>query len=327
MKIGIIGAGTWGTALANMLASSGYSLFVYSPSKEEVESLSTTRRHKHLDCVINDTIKFTNTIEDVITNSHIVIFATPSVAIRSVANRVKDIVNKDQILVSVAKGIEPDTLFTMSEIIEDVLGKGYKIVALSGPTHAEEVAIGLPTLIVASSRDEEVAKEVQKVFSNNVLRVYTNTDIYGVELCGALKNIIALAAGMSDGMGFGDNAKAAIITRGLAEISRLGYKLGCDEHTFFGLTGIGDIVVTATSRHSRNHNAGELLGKGKSLEETLKEVGMVVEGVNALVAAKQLSAKLDIKMPIVDAVYSVIYEGVDPKEAVVSLFNRKLISE
>lgn len=327
MKIGIIGAGTWGTALANMLANSGYSLFVYSPSKEEVESLSTTRRHKHLDCLINDSIKFTNTIEDVITNSHIVIFATPSVAIRSVANRVKDIVNKDQILVSVAKGIEPDTLFTMSEIIEDELGKGYKIVALSGPTHAEEVAIGLPTLIVASSKDEEVAKEVQKVFSNNVLRVYTNTDIYGVELCGALKNIIALAAGMSDGMGFGDNAKAAIITRGLAEISRLGYKLGCDEHTFFGLTGIGDIVVTATSRHSRNHNAGELLGKGKSLEETLKEVGMVVEGVNALVAAKQLSAKLDIKMPIVDAVYSVIYEGVDPKEAVVSLFNRKLISE
>ncbi len=327
MKIGIIGAGTWGTALANMLANSGYSLFVYSPSKEEVESLSTTHRHKHLDCVINDSIKFTNTIEDVITNSHIVIFATPSVAIRSVANRVKDIVNKDQILVSVAKGIEPDTLFTMSEIIEDELGKGYKIVALSGPTHAEEVAIGLPTLIVASSKDEEVAKEVQKVFSNNVLRVYTNTDIYGVELCGALKNIIALAAGMSDGMGFGDNAKAAIITRGLAEISRLGYKLGCDEHTFFGLTGIGDIVVTATSRHSRNHNAGELLGKGKSLEETLKEVGMVVEGVNALVAAKQLSTKLNIKMPIVDAVYSVIYEGVDPKEAVVSLFNRKLISE
>ena len=327
MKIGIIGAGTWGTAIANMLAANGYKVSVYSPIQSEVDNLNNNRKHKHLDCEIHKSIVFTTSIEEVIEDSFVVVFATPSIAMRGAAELAKPFLKKEQIVVTVAKGIEPDTLYTMSEILKDVIGKEFKIVALSGPTHAEEVAIGLPTLIVASCEDEAIAKVVQQIFSNNVLRVYTNTDVYGVELAGALKNIIALAAGMSDGMGFGDNAKAAIITRGLAEITKLGLKLGCDERTFYGLTGIGDIVVTATSRHSRNHNAGVLLGQGKSLDETLKEVGMVVEGVNALIAAKQLSNKIGLKMPIVDAVYSVVYEGVDPKEAVVELFNRRLISE
>ena len=327
MKIGIIGAGTWGVALANMLTNNSYNVCVYSPNKTEIESLNKTRKHKHLDCKLSQLIQFTDNLSKAVSDSNVIILATPSTAIRSVSKQIRFLVNKNQIIVNVAKGIEKDTLFTSSEIIEDEIGKENKIATLSGSSHAEEVALCLPTLIVASSKNIEVANEVQKKFANNYFRVYTNNDIKGVELCGALKNIIALAAGMSDGMGFGDNAKAAIITRGLAEMSRLGYALGCDEKTFFGLTGIGDIVVTATSKHSRNHNAGELLGKGKSLSETLDEIGMVVEGINALVAAKQLSLKANINMPIVNAVYDVIYNNKDPKVAVNELFNRKLISE
>jgi glycerol-3-phosphate dehydrogenase len=215
----------------------------------------------------------------------------------------------------------------MSEIIKDVVGQEYKVVALSGPTHAEEVALGLPTLIVSSCEDEDVAKLVQKEVNNDVLRVYTNTDIKGVELCGALKNIIALAAGMSEGLGFGDNAKAAIITRGLAEITRLGLAMGCQEGTFSGLTGIGDIVVTATSVHSRNHKAGYLLGKGYSLEDTLKEVGMVVEGLNSLEAAIELEKKYGLSLPIIDTVDKIIKGEVSVKDAVPALFARKKINE
>ena len=241
--------------------------------------------------------------------------------------RIIIIINNKQIIISVAKGVEPESLFTMSEIIKDVLGNDYKVVALSGPTHAEEVAIGLPTLIVSACEDEAIANEVRDTINNPVLRVYSNTDIKGVEIAGALKNIIALASGMSQGMGFGDNATAAIVTRGLTEIVRLGKAMGCNPETFYGLTGIGDIVVTATSKHSRNHNAGYLLGQGKNLEETLKEIGMVVEGINALVAAKELSEKYNVEMPIVNGVYSIIYQGVSPKIAVSKLFNRSTKAE
>lgn len=326
-KIGILGSGTWGTALANMLALHDHEVTLYSTFREETESYIRTGRHPHLDCELSKDIKFTNDIEEACVGQDIVLFASPSPYIRASVEKAKPFLSKDTILVTVAKGIEPDTLFFMSEIIEDVLGEGYRVVALSGPTHAEEVAICLPTLIVSASSDEEAALIVQKEFSNETLRVYTNYDIRGVELCGALKNIVALAAGMSEGLGYGDNAKAAIITRGLAEITRLGRAMNCDERTFSGLAGIGDIVVTATSLHSRNHNAGVMLGQGYSLQETLEKIGMVVEGVNALEAAKQLEEKYQVELPIIDAAYAVVHSKIPVQDVLPLLFGRKPRSE
>lgn len=321
-KVAILGSGTWGTAIANMLALHSHQVTLFSTFKEETEHLKAIKKHPHLDCKLSDDIYYTNDIKEACSDKDIIVFASPSLYIRSMVTLAKPHLSKSSILVTVAKGIEPDTLFFMSEIIEDVLGGGYRIVALSGPTHAEEVAICLPTLIVSASKDEEAAKIIQETFSNETLRVYTNDDIRGVELCGALKNIVALAAGMSEGLGYGDNSKAALITRGLAEITRLGEALGCDERTFSGLAGIGDIVVTSTSNHSRNHNAGVLLGKGYSLEETLKEIGMVVEGVNALEAAKQLEIKCNVELPIIDAIYDIIHDKLDVNDVLPKLFGR-----
>ena len=327
-NIGILGSGTWGTALANMLSKMGHKITLWSKFEKDSIRLRSEHTHPNLPgSVINDEIVFVTDLKEACLNQDFVIFATPSPYIRETAEICKPYLNKNQILITVAKGIEKDTLYTMSEIINDVLGDEYKVVALSGPTHAEEVARGLPTLIVSSCADEDIAKLVQKEVNNDVLRVYTNTDIKGVELCGALKNIIALAAGMSEGLGFGDNAKAAIITRGLAEITRLGLAMGCQEGTFSGLTGIGDIVVTATSTNSRNHNAGVLIGQGYSLEETLAKIGMVVEGVNALVAAKELEAKYNVELPIIDVVYAIVKEGVPVANAIPMLFGRKAKSE
>lgn len=328
IKFAILGAGTWGTALGNMLINIGRQVSIWSPDTNEVDSLNKNRVHKHLPgAIINKDILFSTDLEKVVEMANYVIFATPSVFVRSTAEKIKGIINNTQIIISVAKGVEPETLFTMSEIIKDVLGNDFNVVALSGPTHAEEVAIGLPTLIVSACENEKIANEVRDTINNPVLRVYSNTDIKGVEIAGALKNIIALASGMSQGMGFGDNATAAIVTRGLAEIVRLGTAMGCNPETFYGLTGIGDIVVTATSKHSRNHNAGYLLGQGKTLEEAKQEIGMVIEGINALVAAKELSEKYNVEMPIVNGVYSIIYQGVDPKIAVAKLFNRTTKAE
>ena len=325
---GILGAGTWGTALANMLENMGHHVTVWSPVEEEVNKLNKERIHKHLpDTPINKDIEFSTDEAYVINNKDYIIVATPSIYVRSTVERVKDLFNKNQIIITVAKGIEKETMFTMSEVIHDVVGKDYKVVCLSGPTHAEEVAKGLPTLIVAACEDINIANQVRDEINNEVLRVYSNTDIKGAEVAGALKNIMALACGMSEGMGYGDNAKAALITRGLTEMTRLGEAMGCKKETFYGLTGIGDIVVTATSKFSRNHNAGVLLGQGKSLEETLNTIGMVVEGLNALMAAKELKDRYKVEMPIVEGIYSVIYGNMDPKEIVVKLLSRKLTSE
>lgn len=327
-NIGILGSGTWGTALANMLSKMGHKVTLWSKFEKDCIALKETHKHPNLPgSIINDEIVFTPELKEACLNQDFVIFATPSPYIRETAEAAKEFLDKNQILITVAKGIEKDSHYTMSEIINDVLGKDFKVVALSGPTHAEEVALGLPTLIVSACEDEEVAKLVQKEVNNEVLRVYTNTDIKGVELCGALKNIIALAAGMSEGLGFGDNAKAAIITRGLAEITRLGLAMGCQEGTFSGLTGIGDIVVTATSTNSRNHNAGVLIGKGYSLKETLEKVGMVVEGINALDAAKELEKEYNVELPIIDVVYAIVKEGVPVDNAIPMLFGRKTKSE
>ena len=315
-KIGILGAGTWGMALARMLTVSGNDVTVWSALEQEIDNLSTTRVHPNLPgMTIPAEMKFTKSVEEVCTDKEILLFAVPSVFVRSTAAKARPFVPDGQIIVDVAKGIEKDTLFTMTEILADELGKeggpkGVRLVALSGPTHAEEVAIDLPTTIVSASKDMEAARFVQTVFTNNVMRVYTNEDIKGVELSGAMKNVIALGVGISTGLGYGDNARAALITRGIAELA------------FAGLAGIGDLIVTATSMHSRNNRAGILIGKGETPEQAVKEVGMVVEGMNALPAALELAAKYQVEMPIVQTVNAVVNKGMSAAEAVRSLMDR-----
>ena len=318
-RIGILGAGTWGMALARMLTVSGNDVLVWSAIEKEIDSLSTTRKHPNLPQMkIPDELRFTKSIEEVCKDKDILLFAVPSVFVRSTAAKARPYVADGQVIVDVAKGIEPDTLYTMTEILADELGKeggpkGVRLVALSGPTHAEEVAIDLPTTIVSASKDMEAAAYVQEVFTNNVMRVYTNEDIKGVELSGAMKNVIALGVGISTGLGYGDNARAALIPRGIA--------------AFAGLAGIGDLIVTATSMHSRNNRAGILIGKGETPENAVKEVGMVVEGMNALPAALELAERYQVEMPIVQTVNAIVNKGMSAAEAVKSLMERGLKNE
>ena len=331
MKIGVLGAGTWGIALARMLSNTGNDVVVWSAIESEVEEYSKTRRHPNLPgMTIPQQIKFSSDIKSACMDKDIVLFAVPSVFVRSTAAKAAQYIKDSQIIVDVAKGIEPETLLTMTQVIEEELTKEDKhpqIVALSGPTHAEEVALDMPTTIVAACQNLETAEKVQDVFTNTCMRVYTNQDVIGVELCGALKNIIALATGIATGLGYGDNVKATLMTRGLAEITRLGVAMGCFEETFTGLAGMGDLIVTATSKHSRNNKAGYLIGSGMKPEQAIKEVGMVVEGVNALPAAMQLASKYSVEMPIVEAVNAVINEGTDVKETVAMLMQRDKKSE
>ncbi|MBQ6730884.1 MAG: NAD(P)-dependent glycerol-3-phosphate dehydrogenase [Bacilli bacterium] len=324
-QIGILGSGTWGTALANLLISIGHNVTLWSKFENELEYIASNHAHKNLPgVVISEQIKLTSSLKEAICDKDVIVMAVPSIFVRQTASLIKDYVKDGQIIVTVAKGVEKGTLMTTSEIIHDELKeKDLPVVALSGPTHAEEVAIGLPTLIVSACEDLKVAEQIQDVFySSQCLRVYTNQDIKGVEICGALKNIIAIAAGMSDGLGYGDNAKAALITRGLREITKIGLAMGANINTFSGLTGIGDIVVTATSVHSRNHKAGYLLGQGYSLEETLEKVGMVVEGLNSLEAAIELEKKYNLNLPIIDTVSAIISGKTSVKDAVPALFGR-----
>ena len=329
-RIGILGSGTWGTALANLLTSIGHEVTLWSKFPSEIEEIAKTHKHPHLPGVeVSHLIFFSCNVEEVVKDKDVIVIATPSPYVRETASLIKEYINNKQIIVTVAKGIEKGTLVTTSEIIHDVLKENdVPVVALSGPTHAEEVAIGLPTLIVSACERIQYAEKIQDIFySSSCLRVYTNQDILGVELCGALKNIIALAAGMSDGLGYGDNAKAALITRGLREITKIGLAMGANINTFSGLTGIGDVVVTATSVHSRNHKAGYLLGQGYSLEETLQKVGMVVEGLNSLEAAIELEKKYNLSLPIIDTVFNIINGKTSVKEAVPLLFARKKNNE
>ena len=320
--IGVLGAGTWGIALARMLALSGHCVQVWSALPQEIEELSATRRHVNLPNVeIPESLDFTVDIKEICKGKDILLFAVPSVFVRSTAKLASQYVAGGQIIVDVAKGIEAESFKTMSEIIEEEIPQA-TVVALSGPTHAEEVARDLPTTIVAAHKNLSVAETVQVIFTNPVMRVYTNTDVKGVELCGALKNIIALAAGIAMGLGYGDNTKAALITRGLAEMERLGLKMGCLNETFSGLAGMGDLIVTATSKHSRNNRCGYLIGQGYAPEEAIKQVGMVVEGINALPAAVALARKYDVEMPIVSAVDAVINHKADPKEMVRRIMGR-----
>ena len=330
LVISILGAGTWGVALARMLSNMGHTIKVWSPIQSEIDILSTTRVHPNLNGIfIPNDIKFLHDIDECVHNSNIIIFAVPSIYMRQTATKFKPNYSPDQLLITVSKGIEQDTLFTMSQVLEDVI-KTSNIVALSGPTHAEEVAKDIPSALVASSKHLDLAKIVQKYFSNPNFRIYTNTDILGVELNGALKNIIAIAAGISDGLGYGDNTKAALITRGIHEIFTLGNVMGCSIYTFAGLSGVGDLIVTATSQHSRNNKFGYYLGQGMSVNDALKEVGMVVEGVNALPAAISLSHQYNVEMPITYAVNQIINTStntINLREIVLNLMMREMKSE
>ena len=329
-RIGVLGSGTWGAALSNLLVNNGHEVTLWSKFKSEIDEIAKTHQHRNLPGVnIDERIKFTSDLETAVKEMDVIVIATPSIFVRETALSARPFLRNGQIIVTVAKGIEKATLMTTSEIIHDALKDlDIPVVALSGPTHAEEVAIGLPTLIVSACERIQYAEQIQDIFySSSCLRVYTNQDIRGVELCGALKNIIAIAAGMSDGLGYGDNAKAALITRGLREITKIGLAMGANINTFSGLTGIGDIVVTATSVHSRNHKAGYLLGQGYSLEETLQKVGMVVEGLNSLEAAKELEKKYNLSLPIIDTVDAIIKGKASVKDAVPKLFARKKQNE
>ena len=332
-SIGILGSGTWGVALARMLERNGHRVTVWSKFQQEVDSLSSTRVHPNLPgLTISADIVFTSDIQSACTDKDILLFAVPSVFVRSTAALAAKHIPDGQIIVDVAKGIEPDTLLTMTEVIKDELCRdgrhdNVKLVALSGPTHAEEVALDMPTAIVSACTDMEVAEIVQDTFMDTCMRTYTNADVLGVELCGALKNIMALAAGISAGLGNGDNAKALLITRGMAEIVRLGLAMGCSEQTFYGLAGIGDLIVTATSMHSRNNRCGMLLGQGKSPEEAIREVGMVVEGINALPAAMQLAERYGVEMPIVAGVNAVVTGKITPADLSRALMTRSKTHE
>ena len=331
MRIGILGAGTWGTALGMQLASNHHEVCIWSCFSEETEQLTATRRHPHLpESVIPESVDFTNDLKMLSRRADFILAVVPSVYMRNTIRELVPFLEADTILVSAAKGIESNTLMTLTEVIRDELQKGGKhnrVCALSGPTHAEEVARDMPTLIVSASEDLEAAKDVQKLFEGTCLRPYVNRDEKGVQICGALKNVEALAVGIARGLGYGDNTCAAMMTRGMEEIRRLGLAMGCTEKTFFGLAGIGDLIVTATSRHSRNNRAGYLIGRGMKAEDAVKEIGMVVEGMNALPAAIALCEKFGLEMPLISAVRDIIRDGVKPADVVTCLMNRSLKAE
>lgn len=327
-NIGIVGAGSWGIALANLLAHKGHKVMVWSIIEDEINMLK--EKHEHVDKLpgvkLDDSIEYTTDLKETIEGKNLIILAVPSPFTRSTAHNMKEFVKEGQIIVNVAKGVEEKTLMTLSEIIEEEIPQA-KVAVLSGPSHAEEVGRGLPTTIVAGAKERKVAEYVQNVFMCDVFRVYTSPDVLGIEIGAALKNVIALAAGVADGMGYGDNTKAALITRGIAEITRLGLALGGKAETFSGLTGIGDLIVTCASVHSRNRKAGYLIGQGKTYEEAMKEVKMVVEGVYSAKAAMGLAKKYGIEMPIVEQVNQVLFEGKDVKEAMNDLMNREKKNE
>ncbi|MFT8316867.1 MAG: NAD(P)H-dependent glycerol-3-phosphate dehydrogenase [Sporolactobacillus sp.] len=325
-KIAVLGAGSWGTALSMVLADNHYSVGLWSHREAQAEEISQKHTNeRYLPGIpLPETILGTADLEQALDDVTCVILVVPAKAMREVLRRIAAVLKHPVLFVHGVKGIEPGTFKRMSEVIEEEIPQNLRraVVVLSGPSHAEEVSQRHPTTVAVASKDNQAAKTVQDLFFNHYFRVYTNEDIIGVEIGGALKNIIALGAGISDGLGYGDNAKAALITRGLSEISRLGTKMGAHPLTFIGLTGMGDLIVTCTSVHSRNWRAGHMLGKGRSLNEVLDSMGMVVEGVRTAEAAYALAKKEKVEMPITSAIYQVLFEGKKAKKAVDELMGR-----
>lgn len=322
-NVSVVGAGSWGTALAVVLHDNGHNVTVWSILEDEVEMLKTKREQadKLPGVKLPEDMIFTTDLEKAVKGMDLIVLAVPSIFTRSTAKSMKEYVTDNQLIVNVAKGIEESTLMTLTDIISEEIPCA-NVAALSGPSHAEEVGKRLPTTCVAAAKDKKTAEYIQNIFMSNVFRVYTSPDLLGVELGGALKNVIALAAGVADGLGCGDNVKAALITRGIAEISRLGIVMGGKQETFNGLTGIGDLIVTCASVHSRNRSAGVLIGKGYTMDEAMKEVKMVVEGVHSAKAAAALGKKYDVQLPIVEQVNAVLFEGKSAKEAMTDLMLR-----
>ena len=321
--VSVIGAGSWGIALALVLAKNGNKVTVWSIVKEEIDMLNEKREHvdKLPGVPLPSDMVFTTDLEEAVKGKKVLVLAVPSVFTRGTANKMKEFVEDGQIIVNVAKGIEESTLMTLSEIIEEEIPQA-DVAVLSGPSHAEEVGRGIPTTIVVGAKTEETAVYLQNMFMNDVFRVYTSSDILGMELGGSLKNVVALAAGIADGLGYGDNTKAALITRGIAEIARLGVAMGGKAESFNGLTGIGDLIVTCASVHSRNRKAGVLMGQGKTMDEAMKEVKMVVEGVYSAKAAMLLAKKYNVSMPIIEQVNMILFENKPADEAVKDLMFR-----
>ncbi|MCR5195427.1 MAG: NAD(P)H-dependent glycerol-3-phosphate dehydrogenase [Pseudobutyrivibrio sp.] len=322
-RISVLGAGSWGIALAVMLEKNGHEVTVWSHRQSQVDQMKDTHTSDKIKGVkLPDSLIFTADIQSAVLSADVVLFAVPSKATRETAEKIKQFINDNQIFITVTKGIEEDTLFTQTEILEDVLGKDKRICVLSGPSHAEEVVVFNPTVVVAGSTDRQVALFVQNLFMNKYFRVYSSPDVKGIEVGAALKNVIALAAGMSDGLGFGDNAKAALITRGIKEISSLAVAMGGQAETLSGLTGVGDLIVTCSSMHSRNRMAGFYIGQGMTKDEAMDKVAMVVEGVYSAKAAKKLAEKYNIEMPIVEIVNAVLFDNLPVKDAVYELMTR-----
>ncbi|PJI06653.1 MULTISPECIES: NAD(P)H-dependent glycerol-3-phosphate dehydrogenase [Clostridium] len=321
--ITFIGGGSFGTALGIMLAKKGYDITIWDRNKQNVDDINTLKTNTRYlpDSVIPYNVKAVDDIYLAAKQNKYVVLAVPSFAIREICKKIKSVISEEQIIISIAKGMEEESKKRLSEVIKEEL-PGNPVVVLSGPSHAEEVANDIPTTVVVSSTDMKYAEEVQDVFMTNGFRVYTNSDIVGVEIGGAVKNIIAIASGICDGMGYGDNTKAALMTRGMSEIMRIGVKLGGKPETFFGLTGMGDLIVTCTSMHSRNRKAGILIGKGVSCEEACRKIGMVVEGVKACKTFYELKESLKVSMPITNALYGVLFQNKDPRQQVNELMGR-----
>jgi glycerol-3-phosphate dehydrogenase (NAD(P)+) len=326
MKIGVLGAGSWGTTLANLLAKKGYAVTLWVYEADLVERMQVSRENDlYLPGVtLSENLTATNDPNAAVVDKELLLLVPPSQVMRSVVSAVADQIGSQTIIVSASKGIENDTLLTMSEVLEQVLPAELhpQMTFLSGPSFAKETAAELPTAVVAAAKDKELARQVQDIFGTDYFRVYTNNDIIGVELAGALKNVMALAAGVADGLGFGYNSRAALITRGLAEMTRIGIAKGAQAETFAGLAGMGDLVLTCTGDLSRNRNVGVELGRGRALDEILGEMHMVAEGVKTTLSAWQLAKKLKVEVPIIEQMYRILYENIDARCAVDDLMGR-----
>ncbi|MGG6794386.1 UNVERIFIED_CONTAM: NAD(P)H-dependent glycerol-3-phosphate dehydrogenase [Streptococcus canis] len=330
-KVAILGPGSWGTALSQVLNDNGHEVRLWGNIPAQIEEINTKHTNKHYfkDIVLDEKIKATLDLTEALADADAVLFVVPTKVTRLVAKQVAEALDHKVVVMHASKGLEPETHERLSTILEEEIPADLRseIVVVSGPSHAEETIVRDITLITAASKDIETAKYVQSLFSNHYFRLYTNTDVVGVETAGALKNIIAVGAGALHGLGYGDNAKAAVITRGLAEITRLGVKLGADPLTYSGLSGVGDLIVTGTSIHSRNWRAGDALGRGEKLEDIERNMGMVIEGISTTKVAYEIAQELDVYMPITTAIYKSIYEGADIKESILGMMSNEFRSE